>query len=540
MSGTFDPEQWQNFNERMSYWISKQGFWFQLRHSLPRGGQKGAFSYHLVHLSLQLGIFLIIAAALWVGVVKLTGNEKFSDAVSESYLKKFSANEIEIRGVSGNRGNFTITRLAMIADKGSFFTGLELSNLICQRDFFVDFGNTWKPGIVEISKVNVSLRAGADTDEGAGAIGDVLFQELGSWKPDAIHVANMSLKWGYTERSRGSIIGSRMKAVPLSDGWRLTFRGGTFRQNWLRRLQIDELDVLITRKGIRFEKAKFSKNGGTVVLNEFEILAGQRPLVSGQLKMKNMDISGMLPMVARAYVDGKISGDFTVSGSSNSTEGIEFAGVVTLDEGDVITLRDRIHLLRALSVVDANQNYRRVDFRVGSFRLDTQEKGLKISDVTLSADNLMKLAGDMFVRKPNSDEELALDDGSKFFGEIITGDETGKDVDISLREAGKISNLNKIGFKAEADTSLFGQLEISNDDRRVREYEEEKLSRSYRYEGEFLILLMKTAFSRAPELQQLYPVSSDTERIPITVPIEGLLYEVTEDLANEIYEKGRR
>ncbi len=540
MSGNFDSEQWQNFNERLSYWISKQGFWFQLKYSLPRGGRKGAFMFHFVHLFLQFMLFLIAAALLGVAVVKMTGEEKFTKAVSKVFREKFSADEIEIRGVSRERGKFTITRLAMIADKGSFFTGLELSNLICRRDFFVDFGKTWKPGIVEISKLNLSIRAGADSDEGARAISDVLFQDLGSIKPDAIHVGNMSLKWGYTERSRGSISESQMKAVPLADGWRLTFRGGTFTQNWLKNLLIEELDVVITSKGIRFNKAVFSKSGGSVILDQFEIVAGQRPMVSGQMKIKAMNISSMLPVVATSFVQGKISGEFTVSGSTNSTEGIGFDGEVALEEGDVITLRDKIPLFRALSVVDANQTYRRVDFRIGSFYLEIAAEGLVFSNIKILADEVMSLTGKIVVRKPKSDEELALDDGSEFFRGIVNSDETVEDVDITLRKAGRVSNNDEIGVQKEVDKSLFGRLEILRESRRAEEFETEKLSQSFRYEGECNITLMKTAFDRAPELKAAYPPISESGRIPITVPIKGLLYEVTADLANEIYEKGRK
>jgi hypothetical protein len=353
-------------------------------------------------------------------------------------------------------------------------------------------------------------------------------------------VLNMSMRWGYTERSRGSISGSKMKAIPYQDGWKLSFREGTLSQNWLKNLQIEKLDVVISKKGIRFEEASFSKDGGTLVLENFELTAGQRPRVSGNMTLKNMNISSMLPVVARPYVEGKISGDFTVDGSTNTSEGVRFNGEVKLAEGDVITLRDRIPLLRALAAVDANHQYRRLDFKVGSFNLESQEKGMMISKVNLFADDTLSLSGEMFVRKPKSDEELVLDDGSEFFGEIIKSDDQADDVDISLRGAGKAANSSGTGFQKDEDKSLFGKLAILGENRRMREYESEKLSRSYRYEGEFQITLMKTAFDRAPELKAVYPAATDTGRIPMAVPIQGVLYEVTADLANQLYEKGRR
>lgn len=495
--------------------------------------------FHFVRLTLRLAVFLVVATFVWAWMVKMTGHEIFSQTMGEKLKNRFSADEIELKGVSRDGNKFTIHRLAMIDEEGSFFSGLELSNLICQRDFFVDFGKAWTPGIVEISKVNVSLRAGADSDEAARAIGDVLFQDFGIARPDAIHVASMSMRWGFTERSRGSITASQMKAVPVADGWRLNFLGGTFSQSWLENLQIEELDVVITRKGIRFDKAVFSKKGGTLVLDGFEIEAGQRPLVSGRMKMKGMDITGMLPIVARAYVEGKISGEFAVSGSTNTTDGIGFDGVVKMEEGDVITLRDRIPLLRALTVVDSGRNYRRVDFSIGSFRMEMSGEGMRLSDVKLFADDTMSLTGNMFVRQPKSDEELVLNDGSEFFAEIARADELAEELDISLREAGE-GNYNDSGSLDEDESSVFGKLAVLRQNRRMREYESEQLSQSYRYEGELQMTLMHTAFDRAPALKEAYPAPADSGRIPMMVPIRGVLYEVTEDLANEIYAKGKR
>jgi hypothetical protein len=89
MSGNFDSEQWQNFNDRLSYWISKQGFWFQLRHSLPRTGQKGAFMAHFVNLVLRFGLFLLIAGIIYTYVVKLTGEEKFKENQIWSVIEIF-------------------------------------------------------------------------------------------------------------------------------------------------------------------------------------------------------------------------------------------------------------------------------------------------------------------------------------------------------------------------------------------------------------------------------------------------------------------
>jgi hypothetical protein len=181
-----------------------------------------------------------------------------------------------------------------------------------------------------------------------------------------------------------------------------------------------------------------------------------------------------------------------------------------------------------------------MDFKTGSFKLKFQEQGLMISNVKLFADDKMSLIGEIFVRKPKSDEELVLDDGSEFFGETVKEDDLAKDISISLLESGNDSNDRELGFETDDDKSLFGKLAMLGKNRRILEYQAEKLTHSYRYEGEFKITLLQTAFDRAPDLKAVFPGNADGGRIPISVPIQGVLYELTEGIAKQLYEKGRR
>lgn len=498
------------------------------------------FVYHLTDLSIRLLLFILVVLLGWVWMVKMTGEGEFVKNLRNVMQERFKADEVEMRGVNRDQGKFSISRIALFSEDGSFFRGIEMSNLVCKRDFFVDFGKKWQPGIVEISNLNMLVRAGTDSEEASKEIGDVLFQSFGNVKVDAIHVADMSLRWGFTERSRGSIQSSKMKAVPTADGWRLSFRGGYFNQNWLRGMFIDELDAVISRDGIRFEKAVFNRGGGSMVLNDFRLISGQRPQVSGKMILRGMEITPMLPVVARSYVEGKISGEFEINGSTNSSDGIGFDGLVTLDEGDVITIRDTIPLLKALSVVDAFSIYRRVDLRTGSFRMEFLEDGLAFSNVRLFANDVMGLIGKMLIRKPREDEELVVSDDSNLLRAIRKGEEWSDEIDQSL--SGAIDPKKSISSKEQvlAEDSLFNKLAFLRAARRMREEESELLTGSYRYEGEFQVSLMGNVFERAPRLAAEYPPASDTGRITIRVPIKGVLYELTEELSKEIYEKGRK
>jgi hypothetical protein len=76
--------------------------------------------------------------------------------------------------------------------------------------------------------------------------------------------------------------------------------------------------------------------------------------------------------------------------------------------------------------------------------------------------------------------------------------------------------------------------------RRLEEQAADRLSRTLRYEGLFRITLPADAFERAPKLAAQFPVDANIGRIPMLVPIEGNLYEITLHQAEDIYQQGTR
>lgn len=544
MNGQPESEQLQNFHDRLSQWVSSQGFWFQLRYSMSGGGAKGALAFHLLKLAVRGGIFVaILALGAWVFLIRQSGTAGYQKDLQASLEEKFGASEIELRGFSLVRGEFYVSGLAMTGGDETFFTGMEVKGLKCRRSLFDPFKKEWDPGLIEISRAHLGLRAGADSKASSNAMADVLFQEMEELNLQAIEVKDISIEWGYSERTRGAIIGSRMRAQRLDNGWRLKFKGGTFSQNWLKRLEIEELDIVFGRQGIVFEKAVFKKGDGFVTLTGLKVKAGERPEVSGKLIVRKMSVSSLVPVAVRNFVEGTVSGEFTVFGSTNSTEGIGFEGDIVLQGEDMIVLRDRVHLLRALSVVDAFNNYRRIDLIDGSLHLKSHGGALQLTKVNLSDKELFALDGQMTVRLPSDDEAEIFNDpgaGDGGFDAILSEDELGIQPDLSLKGAAKETSDDNVGFSKSKDESLFDRLGLGIENRRFEERAAEQLSRSLRYEGEFTVWLPKEAFARAPQLAEKFPVDTKTSRIPVKVPVDGVLYDITIGQAEEIYKMGTR
>lgn len=540
MNGQPESQQLQNFHERLSDWVSSQGFWFQLRYSMSGAGQKGAFTFHLLKLSVRVLVFLLIAAvAVWIFLVKQTGTAGYAEKLKDGIQEKFLAEEIELKGFQVDKGEFYISRMAMTGGAKTFFTSMEVKNLKCRKGLLDQFKKEWDSGLIEISWASLGLRAGADSEEDAESMGDVIFQDLDKLNFTGIDVDDMSLQWGYSERTRGEIKGSRMKAQRLKNAWRLRFTGGTFSQNWLKRLEIVELEVVFGRQGIVFEKGVFKRGKGYVTLVDTKVKAGERPEVSGTVNLRKMEIAALVPVAARSFVEGTISGNFDISGSTNSTEGVGFEGDVDLAGEDVITVRDRVHLLRALSVVDVFNNYRKLDFRDGSFHLKSRGGNLEVTNVVLKAGDLLSMRGEMTVRLPTEPELDAFTDRGAEEG-ILNEDELGMRPDVTLRGAAK--NNSRIGFdKGSDDESLFDRLGINVENRRLEGVAAEQIARAYRYEGSFVVSLPENAFARAPKLAEMFPVDPATDRIPMQVPLGGqVLFDLTLDQADALYKAGTR
>ncbi|MES2920894.1 MAG: hypothetical protein V4819_05085 [Verrucomicrobiota bacterium] len=518
---------------------------------MSASGTTGTVMFHLLKLASRVFIFLlIVAVGGWVYLVKVTGTKKFNDNFKASLQEGLSASEIELNGFSQSHGQLGINRLSCQGGNKTFFTSLEARNVRCKMGLLDGIAGKWDTGTISISMLDLELRAGADDPESAQLLSKALFQTSPRVAMNTLDVADANLRWGYSDRTRGAIENSVLKVQRVENGMKLNFKGGTFSQNWLRKLEIVNLVIACDPDGLTFEKAEFQRDLGTVDLSGLKVVGGERPMIEGTAKIRKLAMEDIVPAAVRTFIEGAISGDFQVSGSTNSTDGVGFEGQVTLKGEDSISLRKRIHLLDALSTVDFVRNYHRVDFREGSFHLKTSGGGMDVTDAKLKAEDLFTLEGKMRVRLPTPEETKAAMESSTgpgsspiFNGEDAEADpleSKGEELDFTLDKAGKVTKRPKDKFKPENTTSLSSRLALSLEARRLDAQASERLSRTLRYEGEFGITIPADAFERAPRLMQLYPLDPKLNRIPMTVPIEGTLYELTLKQAEDLYKQARR
>jgi hypothetical protein len=546
-----ESEQSQNFNERLSQWVANQGFWFQVRYSMSGSGTKGRAMFHLLRLGFRLLIFvLILALGSWIYLWKRPNSVNFNQEFREDLKSALSASELELRGLQHLQGQLEMGRLAAQGGSETFYDSLEARNIRCKMGLLDGLVGGWQPGIISIARLEIDLRAGTDDADSAAMLADAVFRKSLAVEVNSFEVADATLRWGYSERTQGAIESSTLKMQRTDTGWRLNFKGGMFHQNWLKRLEIVDLVVLVESGGIVFERAELRRLKGTVEFPGLRVVGGERPEVNGIVKIRNLVLEEILPPALRTFVEGSLSGDFKVSGSTNSSEGLAFEGQVVMDGQDYISLRDRFHLLKALSVVDYSRSYHRVDFREGSFQMRSHRGGLLLSDIDLKADDILTMQGEILVRLPTQQEiDAAVARGTGLETSALFANEDelagvrnlpAGESDFTLRRAAQEARRIQEGSQSMESLSLFDRLGLSIEMRRFQSQASERMSRMLRYEGGVRITLQADAFERAPRLNEIYPADPVTGRIQMQVPIIGHLYELTLRQAEDIYQQGKR
>ncbi|MFZ9937400.1 MAG: hypothetical protein ACO3JG_10145 [Luteolibacter sp.] len=547
-----DTPKTNHFHERLNQWVASQGFWFQVRYSLSGSGLRGRAMFHLLRLGFRVLVFLLVVAlGLGLFLIKRMDSQKFVESLGANLESALAADDLEVRGVQHFQGQLEITRLAAEGGDSTFFDSFEARNIRLKMNLVDGLVGVWNTGNIAIARLEADLRAGTDDEASAAELAKVVFAKSRKVDVNSIEIADATLRWGYSEQTRGSIENSEMRVQRTEAGWRLSFKKGVFRQNWLRDLDIVEMMVLVESDGLLFERAEFKQNSGTVEFPGLRVAAGARPQVEGIVKIRDANLASVLPPALLNFLDGSLSADFRAFGSTNSSEGIGLEGQVILDGGDTITLRDRIHILKALSVVDYSRSYRRVDFNAGSFDLRTHAGGMRLSGIDLQADDLLTMTGQLQVRLPTQEEvDAAVAQGTELESSplFISEDEIaearglqrGPKDDFTLRRAAQEARRIQEGRQSNESLSLFDRLGLGMELRRLGNEAAERMSRMLRYEGELQITLPGDAFERAPRLAERHPADPATGRLSMEVPLQGHLYELTLEQAEEIYELGQR
>ena len=506
-----DPVDQQRLNEyqsKVSDWIGRQGVLFQIRYARTVGAV--TLGRHLSGLSLKLVLFLVVTGVCGFFVLnRHFDSPGYGEKVAGQVANALGAGEIEVTGFSRNFGKGDFQFLELKGGEESFFYEAKFEKLRGEFSFLTGVTDSWRPSAISIKKADLRLKAGGSEDEMKLGFSSII-ESLKGQGISQIKIEDCSFSWGYSKLTFGMVRNSDFRAVLHEGSWEVELSGGTFQQNWLGPLAIKSADLKVGMGGIKIESLNLESNGGEADL---------KGSISGPVNMPTFDLAGgfnSLPIEklikingvsTREYIEGRISGDLKIGGSSNRQ--VELSGQVKLDENDSVTIRERWSLLRALSILDNERTYLRINFNQGGFAFSTGGGGIEVSEINLNAGNKARLLGSFKTRLPTQAE------AAETLGIKLTNNFSLDYTDSSAAQELENDRMridsrdDELGFGVDIGRSLDdGELEVPKAQLSVKELEALRMRQEmevHRILGDLKLAVPASSFNSSKALLEIYP-----------------------------------
>ena len=506
-----DPVDQQRLNEyqsKVSDWIGRQGVLFQFRYARTVGAV--TLGRHLSGLTLKLVLFLVVAGVCVFFVLnRHFDSPGYGEKVAGQVANALGTGEVEVTGFSRNFAKGDFQFLELKGGEESFFYEAKFEKLRGEFSFLTGVTDSWRPSAISIKKADLRLKAGGSEEEMKLGFSSII-ESLKGQGISQIKIEDCSFSWGYSKLTFAMVRNSDFRAVLHEGIWEVELSGGTFQQNWLGPLAIKSADLKVGMGGIKIESLNLESNGGEADL---------KGSISGPVNMPTFDLAGgfnSLPIEklikingvsTREYIEGRISGDLKIGGSSNRQ--VELSGQVKLDGNDSVTIRERWSLLRALSILDNERTYLRIDFNQGGFAFSTGGGGLEVSEINLNAGNKARLLGSFKTRLPTQAE------AAETLGIKLTNNFSLDYTDSSAAQELENDRMridsrdDELGFGVDIERSIdVGELEVPKAQLSVKELEALRMRQEmevHRILGDLKLAVPASSFNSSKALLEIYP-----------------------------------
>lgn len=508
-----DQQKIKEYEARVIDWMGSQGVLFQLRYARVISG--GSLLKQLGFLLMRIVALLLICAVIgYFALNYYFKTDSYKAKMVSRIENSFSLEEIESKSVSKSKGNMNFKRLYLKGGEDCFFYELEGEGISAPVQYMDGITSEWNPSHIKMNSAEFSLKGGGALAEMEKSFAGVVESFKGEGIT-SILIDNFSCDWGYTKVNYGRISNSKFNANLVNGVWEITLEGGTFQQNWLKGFSLNSGELKVTPTGITLSSLDLTKQDSVLTLRGEIGGPVSSPLFDLSGKFERLEVSQLINLdyvdVSR-YLEGDISGDLKISGSSN--QNIRITGQASISEGDQITIRERWPILKALSIIDMNHSFRKVDFTKGSFQFATENNTLKLSEIDFVESDHFALKGDLSARLPNQKE------AADFVGIILTENfSDGKVTDSSFSqqlEDERISLTDALGRVNEGKTSIFTEVKLNKEslnlvqDTNIAEGEILlKEMRTHRINGNLSIAVSKGTFKDNERLAKAYPANED-------------------------------
>ena len=442
------------FNNKIESWISKQGIIFQFTHDTG----SGALLPKICGLCFRLLLIIILGLIMfWFYLSSRPSSESFKLDVAQQITKGIYASDVEVANITRVKGgllsgDLLFSSITLGETDSSFFEDWyiqeedvslvgrksvierEKSAVIQDVTLFPmglmdTYKSRWSAKEVSILKMDIKLKAGDDTDEGALECYSTIFQKYDHLNINHIQVYDASILWGYSEHSSGSIKGAELSITKGENLWEIDVKGGMFSHGWLKDGWINEMKIICKSSGeVIIESATLSFGEGQMKFKA-NILVKAKPEVTGEYNFENISITDLIGEGYDERLDGVVDGEGKLAGELNTAEGLKSTTTITLkgkpkvgdkeaDDDSVLVIRgDEFQFLKFMQMKNPRNSYSLL--RAYRGELIVEHQGLNtyvtVNNVRCGRDDLILLKGKFgyAVNSLNSDDSNS--DGERMF-----------------------------------------------------------------------------------------------------------------------------
>jgi hypothetical protein len=372
-----------------------------------------------VALAIPLLLLLLVAALfgarLWLGAFLRSADFRhFLDGKASARLHA----DVRLEPLHWEGSEVYSDALAGTGYPDSPYARLGVEQIRAELSLGTLWNGVWRIDTIDLAKVEAVLGANAGLPGTPGpmqpaaepAATPASASLFARWLPQKVEVgkidiADLALSWGGGQpAASGHLQGAALTARQRSDdgAWEIAGRKGRLTQGGLPALFIDQFDLQANRRELTIRQASAQvEGGGQVEFTGAQQLAGDKNLTL-DATFEQLPTETFLPANWRARLHGNAGGTAHITGSASAPDAWHSHGHIDLHDGRLETLP----VLDELAIFTATARFRQANLERASADFDWRAGNLRVTNLVLESEGLIRLEGGFTVRDGQIDGQL--------------------------------------------------------------------------------------------------------------------------------------
>ena len=364
-----------------------------------------------IPLALVCLLLLVVGARWWLG--RFLRGDDFRQFLNRKTSAALQA-EAHIDALHWEGSEVYTAGLDVHGSPGGPLTTLNADQVRAAFDLGALWRRAWRVETIDIERISAELgpdsarktapaQPAADQVPAPGSDHEVLASLLPNRvEIGEVRVSDFSLKWASGQPSTaGQLDGVQLKARMLGNvkTWEVDGQGGTLTQSGLPAVALDDFVLKSTEDAVFLTRASGRpKPGGNLELSGKQMLVGNRTL-DLVLNLDAVPVEPFLPLDWRGRLHGKATGNVRITGQADDARSWQSTGHLDLREGRL----EALPFLDQLALYSASARYRQTVVQKGSVGFTWTPDVLKVSNVVLESEGLLRVEGGFTVRSGQID-----------------------------------------------------------------------------------------------------------------------------------------